>query len=120
MQKISLALIGAALLLGACATQPTHGLQPGLVAIHEGRYSDAEQHFQGMLAKEPSDPYAALNLGVAQARQGNNGEAAQSYREAIRIGRNAPVRSIVRFKYDRDVTSTVGEVARNNLALIGG
>ncbi len=119
MKKTSIALLAGMMLLGACAGQPSHGLQTGLVAIHEGRYVEAEQHFAAMLAKDPSDPYAMLNLGVAQARQGKTAEAAQSYRNAIRTGQNAPVRSIVRYQTDEDGESTVSEVASRNLANLG-
>lgn len=119
MKKFSIGLLGAAMLLGACAGQQSHGLNPGLVAIHEGRYGEAEQHFAGMLAKDPNNPYAMLNLGVAQARLGKKQEAAQSYRKAIQNGENAPVRSVVRYQAEADTESTVSAIANRNLANLG-
>jgi hypothetical protein len=61
MKMIATALLGGVMLLGACAAQPSAGLHQGLVAIHDGRYVDAEKHFAGMLARDPDDPCAMLH-----------------------------------------------------------
>lgn len=120
MKTLTIGLFCASITLGACASQNASDLQPGLAAIHEGRYVEAERHFTGMVKKDPTDPYALLNLGVAQARLGKNEQAAESYRLAIRNGESAPVRSLVVYQSDQDVESTVSAVASRNLAQLGG
>lgn len=111
--------LAVVLLLGACAMQPENSLQPGLAALHKGSFVEAEAHFESMLANDPQDPYALLNLGVAKARLGKTGEAEQLYRKAILTGGNAPVRSVVRYQGEQDVESTVAAVAERNLADLG-
>ena len=120
MKLRKMSFLTTVILLGACATYDPTGLQPGLAAIHEGRYVEAERHFRGMLAEDPGNPYALLNLGVAQARLGKRSEAIRNYRLAILKGEDAPVRSVVRYQSDQDVESTVSAVASRNLANLGG
>lgn len=120
MPKFGWMLVGAAFLTGACTATSDTGLQAGLVAIHEARYTEAEKHFAGMLGSDGGDPYAWLNLGVAQAQLGKKLEAGQSYRKAIQLGENAPVRSVVMYQGGQDIESTVAAVASANLEKLGG
>lgn len=104
-------LLLATFLSGACSVRDDNSLQPGLVAIHEGRYGEAESYFKGLLAKDPKNPYGLLNLGVAQARMGRIDEAAENDRLAVRYGEDAPVRSVIGSQSSQDVESTVAAEA---------
>ena len=73
MRAIAVLFIGATMLVGACAQQtaaPESELSLGLAAIKEGRLPAAEQHFNKILATDPNDAYANLNLGMLKARTG--------------------------------------------------
>lgn len=116
-------IVGAAMLLGACAQQeaPQSQLSLGLQAIKEGRLPAAEQHFNTILAEDPNDPYANLNIGMVKAKTGRREEAIGHYQLAAAKGENEPVLSLVRpgDAKAENLNTTVAEVARRNLANLG-
>lgn len=115
--------VGAALLLGACAQQeaPQSQLSLGLQAIKDGRLPAAEQHFNTILAEDPNDAYANLNIGMLKAKTGRREEAIGHYQLAAAKGEDKPVLSLVRpgSKEAPNFEGTVADVARKNLANLG-
>lgn len=122
MRMIAVALLSAAVLVGGCANEVTEtDLSKGLAAIKEGRLPAAEQHFNTILAKDPNDAYANLNLGMVKAKTGRRDEAAAHYRLAEANGGDTEVQSLVRpgSSDAEPFQGTVADVARRNLANLG-
>lgn len=121
MRLVTMALIGAGMVLGACAAEPPESdLSKGLAAIKENRLSDAELAFNNILAQDPNDAFANLNLGLVKAETGRREEAIGHYQLAVANGEGIVVQSIVRTSgATENVTSTVADVARRNLENLG-
>ncbi|HSP16316.1 MAG TPA: tetratricopeptide repeat protein [Thermoanaerobaculia bacterium] len=51
----------------------------------EGKYADAAAAYRRILADHPTSPVAWTNLGNAEARLGNKGEAEKAFRKALDI-----------------------------------
>lgn len=124
MRKMLMPALGLVLLLGACE-QPTQTAQSdlalGLEAIKEGRLNDAEQNFNAILASDPNDPFANLNLGLVKASTGRREEAIGHYQLAAANGENVSVQSLVKpgVADSPAVDTTVAELARQNLNNLG-
>ncbi|MEM7058341.1 MAG: hypothetical protein AAF557_12180 [Pseudomonadota bacterium] len=124
MRAVAGLIVGAAVLLAACAQEPEappSDLSLGLEAIKKGELPAAEQHFNKILAENPNDAYANLNIGLLKARTGRREEAIGHYQLAAANGEDLPVLSIVRpGEADAEpFTGTVADVARRNLANLG-
>ena len=123
MRTLFASLVGAALLLGACAPAEVtqSDLTKGLQAIKEGRLPAAEQHFNAALAEDPNDPYANLNLGMVKARTGRREEAIGHYQLAIANGEGKQIVGLVRpgSTDEEAFEGDVADVARRNLEKLG-
>lgn len=123
MRILATMLVGAAMLVGACApeTPPQSDLSLGVTAVKEGRLSAAEQHFTAVLADDPNDPYANVNLGMIKARTGRRDEAIGHYQLAAANGENVPVQGVMRpgAAETEEFDGTIADVARRNLANLG-
>ncbi len=108
----------AGLLLSGCSRQ-TEALDDGWTMITEEDFGSARAHYQSMLADDPNNPYANLNLGVAYEETGENEMAAKHYQVAIANGKNAQIGAVAQ---DGTITSrrtTVAKIAQENLASLG-
>ena len=75
-------------------------------AIANGKFADAEQGLLAILAKDPNDPYALLNLAYVYQQSGNATKAQQVYQKIIELksnpyaeltsGKQEPVKNIAR------------------------
>ena len=108
----------AGLLLSGCSRQ-TEALDDGWTMITEEDFGSARAHYKSMLADDPKNPYANLNLGVAYEETGENEMAAKHYQVAIANGKNAQIGAVAQ---DGTITSrrtTVAKIAQENLASLG-
>lgn len=123
MRSVVMTLLGATMLLGACAATEVEQseLSLGLEAIKEGRLPAAEQHFNTILAENPNDAFANLNLGLVKATTGRREEAIGHYQLAVSNGEDIVVQSLVRpgEAQTENITTTVANVARRNLEKLG-
>ena len=123
MRALFASLVGAALLLGACAPAEVSqsNVTKGLLAVKEGRLPAAEQHFNAALAEDPNDPYANLNLGMVKARTGRREEAIGHYQLAVANGKGKQIVALVRPGSDQEeqFQGDVADVARRNLEKLG-
>ena len=95
-------------------------LDQGIVLLSERDYPGAEQHFGEMLAENPEDPYANLNMGVANAKLGDKVAAARYYRAAIQYGQAAEIKTTVAGGVQEPRSTTVAALAARNLEMLGG
>lgn len=112
------AMIGVALLAG-CASQNSE-FDSAWRSIVQQDYAEARAKYQAILAGDPNNPYAHLNIGVAYEELGDTAMAADHYRAAIANGSKAEIGEIAQ---DGTVTGrriTVKEVAIDNLARLAG
>jgi tetratricopeptide (TPR) repeat protein len=117
-----LAVVGAvmsALMLSGCS-----GLgedqDNGWDMIAAQDFSSARAHYQSMLAENPNDPYANLNLGVAYEELGDKQLAAKHYQVAIANGKDAEIQEVAQDGKTAARSTTVAKIAQENLAGLGG
>ncbi len=108
----------AGLLLSGCSRQ-TEALDDGWSMIAAQDYASARAHYQGMLAEDPNNPYANLNLGVAFEETGDNEMAAKHYQVAIANGKNARIQEVAQDGNVAPRSTTVAKIAQENLACLG-
>ncbi len=116
-----LAVVGAmmaGLLLAGCAGQ-SEALDDGWSMITAEDYASARAHYQSMLAEEPNNPYANLNLGVAYEEGGDNEMAAKHYQIAVANGKEALIQEVAQDGNVAPRETTVAKVAQENLASFG-
>ena len=83
-------------------------------------YASARAHYQSMLAEDPNNPYANLNLGVAFEESGDNEMAAKHYQVAVANGAEAEIQEVVQDGNVAPRATTVAKIAQENLACLGG
>ncbi len=108
----------AGLLLSGCTGQ-NEALDDGWTMITEQDYGPARAHYQSMLAEDPNNPYANLNLGVAYEETGDNEMAAKHYQIAAANGKNAYIQATAQDGKVAPRQTTVENIARENLASLG-
>ena len=108
----------AGLLLSGCSRQ-TEALDTGWTMITEQDYGSARVHYKSMLAEDPNNPYANLNLGVAYEETGDNEMAAKHYQVAVANGKDALIQAVVEDGKVTERSTTVAKVAQENLASLG-
>ena len=116
-----LAVVGAmlaGLLLSGCSGQ-SDGLDDGWSMITAQEYASAQAHYQSMLAEDPNNPYANLNLGVAYEHSGDNEMAAKHYQVAVANGQDAEIQEVAQDGNVAPRSTTVAKVAQENLANLG-
>lgn len=57
-------------------------------AIESGNLTEAEQGLQAVLAKDPNDPYALLNLAYVYQKSGDVAKAQQVYQRILELKDN--------------------------------
>lgn len=82
-------------------------------------YPAARAHYESMLEEYPENPYAHLNLGVAYQRLGETGPARRHYEAAVEYGGSAEVSRVAEEEGAAPRTTTVAELARQNLESLG-
>ncbi len=110
-----LAALVCATLLAACTYTGTYR-DEGWSKIVAEDYSGARDYYLTVLAERPTNPWANLNIGVAYEELGQIDLARQHYELAARHGELA---EIVEVAHDGNVvgrSTTVAEVAADNLA----
>ena len=116
-----LAVVGAmvaGLLLSGCVGQ-SEALDDGWSMIVAEDYASAQAHYQSMLAENPNNPYANLNLGVAYEETGDNEMAAKHYQVAVANGTDAEIQEVAQDGNAAPRATTVAKVAQENLASLG-
>ncbi len=108
----------AGLLLSGCTGQ-NEALDDGWTMITEQDYGPARAHYQSMLAEDPNNPYANLNLGVAYEETGENEMAAKHYQIAIANGKNARIGEVSQDGNVAPRSTTVAKIAEENLRCLG-
>src|SRR5437773_2458258 len=70
----------------ALAAEPVEAIfRRAVSALSAGDYASAEQGFRSVLESEPKNTGALGNLGVVYARTNRLGDAAATYRRALRV-----------------------------------
>lgn len=62
----------------------------GTVALSEGRFAEAAEAFRQMVAADPEEPIAHMDLGTALLQMGDVGGALARYRESLRLSPGNP------------------------------
>ena len=62
----------------------------GTVALSEGRFAEAAEAFRRMVAADPEEPIAHMDLGTALLQLGDVGGALDKYRESLRLSPGNP------------------------------
>ena len=108
-----------ALVLAGCASGPSTDLAEGWELMLAEDYATARDHYEAMLVEYPENPYAHLNLGVAYQRLGETGPARRHYEAAVEHGGSAEVTRVAEEEGTAPRTTTVAELARQNLQSLG-
>ena len=104
-----------ALMLAGCARGPSAELEKGFDLLVAEDYAAARDHYENMLTEHPDNPYVHLNLGVAYQRLGEGDLARQHFEAAIANGGGAEVTRVAEEGGIGAQTSTVVDLARQNL-----
>lgn len=105
----------AGLLLTGCASNNS-ALDDGWKLIQAQDYAAAQAQYQAVLAENPNNPYANLNLGVAYEKLGDKASAAKYYQAAIANGKDAHIVAVAEDGKVAERSTTVSKVAEENLA----
>lgn len=116
MQRfVALGAILTGLVLAGCASGPDAELEEGFDLLVAQDYADARDHYESMLDEHPDNPYVHLNLGVAYQQLGERELARRHFEAAIAHGGGAEVTRVAEEAGVAAETSTVVELARQNL-----
>ena len=121
MQRNLLTAVLLALLLTGCTgigSGASPGLKRGWELMVAEDYTSAVEHYENMLKDYPDNPYALLNLGVAYQRLGEFDRARPNYQAAIEHGSTADVTRVAEKAGVKTETTTVSDLARQNLATL--
>ena len=117
-----LAIVGALMtgvLLSGCSGQG-EDLDNGWKMITAQDFSSARAHYQSLLAENPNNPYANLNLGVAYEELGDKQMAAKHYQVAVANGKDAEIQEVSQDGNTAMRATTVSKIAQENLAGLNG
>lgn len=103
------------LVLSGCASGASSDLERGWKLMLAQDYPAARVHYESMLADYPTNPYAHLNLGVAYQQLGEPDRAREHYEAAIEHGGSAEVTRVAEREDIEPRTTTVAELAQQNL-----
>ncbi len=109
----------AGLLLAGCAAQD-QAQNDAWNSIVAQDFATARAKYESILAKDPNNPFANLNIGVAYEELGDISMAAKHYQAAAANGGNAEIVEVAQDGSTAQRRTTVEKVARENLARIGG
>lgn len=117
-----LAILGAVIggmVLAGCAGQGTEHDNAWRSIVAED-YSSARAQYESILAEDPNNPYANLNIGVAYEELGDTSMAAKHYQLAIANGAEAQIEEVAQDGHTAARATTVKQVATENLARLNG
>ena len=112
------AVIGGLLLAGCTGLSKEESTAWRSIVAED--YSSARDQYASILAGDPNDPYANLNIGVAYEELGDLAMAAKHYQIAIDHGAEAEVIEVAQDGKTTDRFTTVKAVATENLARVSG
>ena len=118
-KRAMLGAIAAGILLSACASERHSELEQGWDLMVAKDYAAARDHYERMLAEDPTNPWANLNLGVAYEELGDKEKAARYYQAAIANGRDAEIGVVAETGNVAERGTTVETVAQENLRALG-
>ena len=111
-------MIGVLLALSACASSQPRDRGWEMIVAQD--YAGARAYYEEVLRKNPDDPYAHLNLGVALEKLGDKEGAERHYREALRLGGDARIAETAEEGQVQSRKTTVAELAEENLRRLAG
>jgi len=114
----AIAFLTLGLALPGCASQRSRDLEAGWELMQAQNYAAARDKYIEILAENPNEPFALLNLGVAYHNLGEYDLARQNYEAAIEHGKNAEVTRVVEEGSVKTTATTVADKGRDNLALL--
>lgn len=109
----------AGLLLAGCAAE-SQAEKDAWNSIVVQDFAAARSQYESILAEDPSNAYANLNIGVAYEQLGDMAMAAKHYEVAIASGKNLPIAEVAQDGNTARRRTTVADVAQENLNRIGG
>ena len=115
---ILVAVIGGILLAGCTGRSVEENTAWRSIVAED--YSSARDQYASILAGDPKDPYANLNIGVAYEELGDLAMAAKHYQLAIDHGAEAQIVQVAQDGKTADRKTTVRNVATENLARVNG
>ena len=83
-------------------------------------YSAARASYESILAEDPNNPYANLNVGVAYEELGDPAMAAKHYQVAVANGAEAQILKVAQDGNSAGRSTTVKQIAQENLVRLGG
>ena len=104
------------LALAACADSAAERMQPGFEMLAARDYAGAEAYFADLVADDPDNASAHLNLAVAHQAQGDIAMAREHYQRAVALGEGVPVGQTTYEGQVEAEESTVAAVAAYNLS----
>lgn len=113
------ATVFAGLLLAGCAGQ-NKAQNDAWDSIVAQDYASARAQYEAILAADPNNPYANLNIGVAYEQLGDMSMAAKHYQAAIASGKEAQIVEVAQDGNTAERRTTVAKVAEENLTRVGG
>ena len=95
--------------------------QKGVVALDNGKYSKANQHFKIALAGRPKDPEVLSSLGLLNLRQGDNAVAYRYFKKAEQLSEDVNRISVLKglantAKFWQYINLAEFAIAANNLS----
>lgn len=84
----------------------------GYDKLNNNQYQEAKQYFREVLAIEPDNLYALLNLGVVYENEGNVENAVKVYQQIIEVDRNETAADVGDF---RETDSSLSQIAKKNI-----
>ena len=116
MRKLAvLGAMMAGLLVAGCAA-PGGEHQDAWQSLVDQDYNGARAHYETILASNPNDPYANLNLGVVYEEMGDTAMATKHYQLAIANGAESPIMEVTQDGNTAARSTTVKQIAQENLA----
>jgi len=112
------AVVGGLLLAGCAGQGAKHDSAWRSIVAQD--YSTARAAYESILAEDPNNPYANLNIGVAYEELGDTAMAAKHYQAAIANGAEAPITEVAQDGNTAGRKTTVKQVATENLARVSG
>ena len=112
------ALVAGFMVAGCSVDDESHRNAWGSIVAQD--FNSARSQYESILASNPNDPYANLNIGVAFEELGDNAMAAKHYQIAIANGENSPISEVAQDGATAGRETTVKTVATENLKRVTG
>lgn len=112
------AVIGGMMLAGCVGQGAEHDSAWKSIVAQD--FSSARAKYESILAEDPNNPYANLNIGVAYEELGDTTMAAKHYQLAIANGAEAQIQEVAQDGNTAGRATTVKQVATENLARLNG